>query len=216
MTNETTPQKSGKIVKLLAGLVIFAVGAYGVYSIFGGKSNEQTSKKPIGEIMAFEGGFTKAVAKGDMTAFLVHAKRKPVPELAFKNGKGEPLSLKDWKGKVVLINLWATWCGPCRKEMPDLAKLQKQLGGDDFEVVAISVDRKGVKASGRFLAEAKATDLNLYVDQTTKVMKTLRAIGLPITVLVDRNGNEVGRLIGPALWDGADAIRLIKTAIAEK
>lgn len=221
MTNDTTPGKtSGNMAVKIGAVAILLVGAFGVYSIFGSKSNEQGhTKSATGEavgVVAAPEGLTKALSTGALQAFLVHKERKEMPKLAFKDGKGKAHTLDDWKGRVVLLNLWATWCGPCRKEMPHLAELQEKYGSDNFEVVALSVDRKGVAASGRFLAEANATALNLYVDQTAKVLGQVRAIGLPVTILIDREGKEAGRLLGPAVWNGPDAVRLIKTAIAEK
>jgi thiol-disulfide isomerase/thioredoxin len=134
----------------------------------------------------------------------------------FMNAEGKDITLADWKGKVVLVNLWATWCAPCRKEMPDLAQLQKDYGGDNFEVVAISVDLKGAEASSAFLKEIGADNLALYTDKTTRVMKKLGAIGLPVTILIDRQGKEIGRLLGPAHWTADEARKLIEAAIAEK
>jgi thiol-disulfide isomerase/thioredoxin len=220
MTNKTKLQKSGKTGLIVAVFAIVVAGVYGVYSINGDKSNiqggETAAKAESSDVAADPTGLSKKLSTGKMVAFLVHKTRKQVPELLFKDGKGKDLKLSDWKGRVVLVNLWATWCGPCRREMPDLADLQAKLGGDDFEVVAISVDRKGIEASGKFLESVKATSLALYVDKTTVAFSKLKAVGLPLTVLVDRKGREVGRLIGPAKWNGTDAIRLIKTAIAEK
>lgn len=221
MTTETPAQKgSGTFVKILIAGAFMLAGAYGVYSIIAGKSNKDSAQKSVATSMEsvkpLPGGISKKLSVGDMRAFVVHAKRKPLAQVVFKDGKGNARDIAEWKGKVVLLNLWATWCGPCRKEMPHLAELQKKLGGSDFEVVAVSVDRKGVKASGRFLVEAKATALNLYIDKSARLLSTLRAVGLPLTVLVDAKGREIGRLLGPAVWNGPDAYRLIKTAIAEK
>ncbi|HFC04639.1 MAG TPA: TlpA family protein disulfide reductase [Rhizobiales bacterium] len=221
MTNETAPKKSnGKTAIILAAVVALVAGAYAVYSIIGSKSNNQGDEKVVKaereSVTAAPEGVTKALSTGGMQALLIHKTRKAVPEIAFKNGDGKNLSLANWKGRVVLLNLWATWCGPCRKEMPHLAKLQEMLGSDDFEVVALSIDRKGAEASGRFLVEAKATALNLYIDDTSRVLGKLRAPGLPVTILVDRKSREIGRLIGSADWSGKDAVRLIKTALAEK
>jgi thiol-disulfide isomerase/thioredoxin len=150
-----------------------------------------------------------------LAAFLVRPDRKPVADLNFQDADGKPLKISDWKGRVVLINLWATWCAPCRKEMPDLAELQKELGGQDFEVVAISVDRKGVEASAAFLKETGADNLKLYIEPTTAIVNDLQAIGLPATILLDRQGNEIGRLLGPADWASPEAVALIKAALAE-
>ena len=220
MTQESAPNGSGKMIKIVVAAGLVLAGSYGVYSIMGGKSNVQESQKVADADSSGANvdvsGISKKLSKGKMTAFVIHSKRKDIAPFTFKDGKGNELTLDKWKGRVVLLNVWATWCAPCRKEMPSLAALQKQLGSDGFEVVAISVDRKGVKASGKFLAEVKATVLNLYIDKSTRVLGKLKAIGLPLTVLIDRSGKEVGRLTGPAEWNSPDAIRLIKTAIAEK
>ncbi len=218
MTDDT--KSFGKTGKMIAGVAVLLAGAYAVYAISDSKSNiqdgEKTAVVETGGIGAAPEGITKALSTGSLRAFLVHKMRKDMPNLVFKSGHGEDLTLDKWKGRVVLLNLWATWCGPCRKEMPHLAELQEKYGGDDFEVVALSVDRKGAEASARFLVEAKSTALNLYVDKTSKVLGQVRAIGLPVTMLIDRKGKEIGRLLGPAAWNGSDAVRLIKTAIAEK
>ena len=139
--------------------------------------------------------------------------RDEVPNFSFTDGDEKPLTLADWRGRVVLLNLWATWCAPCRKEMPGLDRLQGELGGDDFEVVALSVDRKGIKPSAKFLKEVGAENLALYVDDTSKAMFEMRARGLPATYLIDREGRLIGRLVGPAEWDTDEAKALIQAAI---
>jgi thiol-disulfide isomerase/thioredoxin len=158
---------------------------------------------------------TKDLAQGELAAFVVKPNREPVPDLRFLNEKNEETDISKWRGRVVLINLWATWCAPCRKEMPALAALQKQLGGPDFEVVAISVDRKGADASAAFLIENNATALQLYTDVSAGVLDALQAVGLPATILIDRQGREIGRLLGPAEWSSPDALKLVKAALAE-
>jgi thiol-disulfide isomerase/thioredoxin len=115
-----------------------------------------------------------------------------------------------------LLNLWATWCAPCRKEMPDLAKLQKDLGGADFEVLALSLDRKGAEASAAFLKETGADNLAVYTDVDSKSLAALNALGLPATILIDRGGMEVGRLLGPANWASEEAKALVKKTLAGK
>ena len=117
---------------------------------------------------------------------------------------------------MALVNLWATWCAPCRKEMPDLAKLQAALGSDQFEVVAISVDRKGAEASSAFLKETGADNLKLYVEPTTAIVNDVQSAGLPASILVDRQGREIGRLLGPADWASPEAQDLVRAALAEK
>ena len=188
----------------------FLTGAVGLYLFNLGAPTDKTAS-----VTSPKNGTYRNFAKGSLAAFLVKADRPAVPNLSFKDAGGGALTLDKWKGRVVLINLWATWCAPCRKEMPTLADLQKQLGSEDFEVVAVSVDRKGIEASSAYLKETGADALGLYVDDTTKSLDDLQGLGLPLTVLVDRKGNEIGRLLGPAEWNSAEAIALIKAAIAE-
>lgn len=159
---------------------------------------------------------TKVLSTGTMTAFVVKADRKPAPEISFLPENGGETSLMAWKGRVVLVNLWATWCAPCREEMPSLARLQTEMGSPEFEVVAIAVDRKGLEASGKFLKEVGATALKLYADPSTELLGKFQAVGLPSSILLDREGREIGRLAGPAEWDSPDAKALIKAALAEK
>ena len=153
------------------------------------------------------------LATGEMTAFVFKAAPEALPDFKFEDGAGKSLTLADWKGKVVLLNLWATWCGPCRKEMPALDRLQKEFGSEKFEVVALSVDRQGAGASKKFLEETKAANLRLYVESTSKSIGLLRAPGLPTTLLIDAEGREIGRLAGPAEWDSADAKRLLQSVL---
>ena len=153
------------------------------------------------------------LATGDMITFVTKKTPEAVPLFKFEDETGAEKTIADWKGKVVLLNLWATWCAPCRKEMPALDKLQKELGGSSFEVVALSVDRQGAPASKKFLQETKTTNLKLYVESSSRSVGTLKAAGLPTTILIDREGREIGRLAGPAEWDGADAKRLIEAAL---
>jgi thiol-disulfide isomerase/thioredoxin len=150
---------------------------------------------------------------GHMAAFVYKPQPADLPALKFVDAKGQERSLREWQGKVVLLNLWATWCAPCRKEMPDLDKLQAELGSDTFEVVALGVDRGGVKAAEKFLEQVGNKTLALYVDPTAKMANELRVIGLPATLLIDRQGREIGRLLGPAEWASGDAKALIKSAM---
>ena len=144
-----------------------------------------------------------------MAAFVFRKAPEDLPEATFLDAAGKERTLADWRGKVVLLNLWATWCLPCRKEMPALDRLQREMGSDRFQVVAVSVDRTGLAGAKKFLDETKAETLALYADPTARMATTLRAAGLPATFLLDREGREIGRLLGPAEWDGEDAKRLI-------
>jgi thiol-disulfide isomerase/thioredoxin len=148
-----------------------------------------------------------------MAAFVFKKEPEALPDVRFQDANGTEKTLSDWRGKVVLVNLWATWCAPCRKEMPALDRLQKELGSSKFEVVAISIDRTGLAGARKFLDETGVKNLALYADPTTKLSSVLKAVGLPVTVLIDAKGREVGRLVGPAEWDSEDAKRLIRAAM---
>ena len=144
----------------------------------------------------------------EMTAFRFHPEPREIANVRFVDGSGAARSLSDWKGKVAL-NLWATWCAPCRKEMPALDRLQKALGSDVFEVVPLNLDRGGVETAKKFLDQIKNEALKLYADPSTRASTELNAVGMPTTILIDRDGRELGRIVGPAEWDGAGAQRLI-------
>ena len=143
-----------------------------------------------------------AAEPNDGTAVMaLHDAPRALPELRFKDGSGKPVSLADFRGKLVLLNLWATWCGPCREEMPTLDRLQGTLGGPDFAVVALSIDRAGIGVVDTFYAEISAENLDRYIDESGRVAQQLNALGLPTTLLLDREGREIARHVGPAEWD---------------
>jgi thiol-disulfide isomerase/thioredoxin len=194
-----------------AGLVVLAA----IIGIYWFQSSERKAAVPMPGAALTQAGVSKALAKGALAAFIVKPQREPVADIVFQDGGGKQMNLGQWRGRVVLVNLWATWCVPCRKEMPALAELQKQLGSKDFEVVAISIDRKGAEASAAFIAETGSRALRLYVEPSGKILDDLEALGLPATVLIDRQGNEIGRLLGPAEWASPEAFELIRAAIAE-
>ena len=142
--------------------------------------------------------------------FAVHESPRPLSEVQFENGQGEAMSLADFRGKVVLLNIWATWCAPCRREMPTLERLQAELGGPDFEVVALSIDRKGLPVVKEFYEELGLQELGMYVDASANASRELSALGVPTTLLIDREGNELGRLAGPAEWDSPEMVSFIR------
>jgi thiol-disulfide isomerase/thioredoxin len=133
--------------------------------------------------------------------FIRHETPKPTPAIQFEDAQGRALSLADFKGKVVLLNIWATWCAPCRREMPALDRTQAALGGSDFEVVALSLDRPGAEVVRKFYGEVGIRSLAIYVDRSGKAGRELDVVGVPATILIDREGRELGRLIGPTEWD---------------
>lgn len=194
-------------VVVSAALVLDA----GVYVEKGGDGNGRHVSLP--GTMSLKQAGVSPFSKGAMATFVVRSEPKELADAKFKDGDGKPLALKDWRGKVVLLNLWATWCAPCRHEMPALDRLQGMLGSENFEVVAVSIDRKGVDAAQGFLDEIKTQNLKTYIDQTSKIARDVSAFGMPTTILINRDGKEIGRLIGPAEWDSSEAVDLLKAAI---
>jgi thiol-disulfide isomerase/thioredoxin len=158
------------------------------------------------------------LAHGEVAAVTLATRGLKLPDLAFEDADGKPRKLSDWRGKTVLLNLWATWCVPCRKEMPALDGLQTRLEGPNFEVVAINIDTRDPEKPKNFLKEAKLTRLGSFYDEKAKVFQELkaagRALGMPTSVLVDPKGCEIGTIAGPAEWDSEDAIKLVKAAIS--
>jgi len=144
--------------------------------------------------------------------FVTMASPKPVPQLQLTDKDGRALSLADFRGKVILLNIWATWCPPCRKEMPSLDRLQARLGGPDFEVVAVSIDQgnDALFIVEEFFREIEVKHLRIFLDSTGGAARTVGALGLPVTLLVDRRGLELGRLVGPAEWDSPEAVALVQ------
>jgi thiol-disulfide isomerase/thioredoxin len=148
--------------------------------------------------------------------FLLREPPVAVPGLQFTDADGHARSITDFSGKVVLLNVWATWCVPCRKEMPTLDRLQAELGGPDFEVIVLSIDRGGAEVVKKFYAEIGIRHLAIHIDTTSRVGFALAAAGLPTTVLIDRHGKELGRLIGPADWDAPEMVGFLNSIIAQK
>jgi len=162
----------------------------------------------------FFGSNARTVWAGEAPGgFAMHDEPRPVQEVTFVDGDARDLSLADFKGKVVLLNIWATWCAPCRHEMPTLDRLQAELGGPDFEVVALSIDRKGTSAVTAFYEEIGIEALQLYIDQSAAAQRALHVLGIPTTLLLDRNGQELGRLAGPAEWDSPEMVEFLRGLI---
>jgi thiol-disulfide isomerase/thioredoxin len=171
----------------IAGLAVLAVSAAGIY--FSGP------RVPVVE---------------ERKLFNEPAAPKALPDIRFEDEAGRALTLADFKGRVILLNIWATWCTPCREEMPALDRLQAKLGGPGFEVVALSIDREGTAVVRRFFSDVGVHALKLYVDPSGEAASRFGALGVPTTILVDRSGREIGRRVGPAQWDGAAALEFIR------
>lgn len=156
---------------------------------------------------------------GEIAGFAVLDEPKPMSLLKFKDEKGQDADITAFKGKTVLLNLWATWCAPCRKEMPAFDRLQGEFGGEVFTVLPISIDRGGIEKPKGFFKEINVQNLPLYQDETMGVFNTLKkqslAYGLPTTILIDKQGCVIGSLNGPAEWDGKDAKKLVGAALGK-
>ncbi|MGB0629661.1 MAG: TlpA family protein disulfide reductase, partial [Alphaproteobacteria bacterium] len=153
---------------------------------------------------------------GWMEKFEPAANPAPAPETVFTDASGAELTLKSFRGRIVLVNFWATWCGPCVREMPSLERLHNKLNGPDFLVIALSEDRKGWEKIGPFREKLNLRDLPLYHDVKSKMMFATKARGLPTTLLIGRDGEELGRLTGPAEWDTDEAVALMRYYIGKK
>jgi thiol-disulfide isomerase/thioredoxin len=144
----------------------------------------------------------------DSAPFIALPTPRPVAPLNFANGEDAPMTLADFHGRIVLLNLWATWCVPCRKEMPALDRLQAKLGGPGFTVVPVSIDYRGRDVVARFYRELGLTSLGIYVDRSANATFAVNAMGMPTTLLIDAQGRELGRVVGPTEWDGAMMLSL--------
>jgi thiol-disulfide isomerase/thioredoxin len=148
--------------------------------------------------------------------FALNETPKPLPEIQFEDGEAHAQTLAGFKDKVVLLNVWATWCTACRKEMPTLDRLQAELGGPEFEVIALSVDRAAPELVRQFYTEIGIQHLSLYIDVSGKAVGALGIVGLPTTLLIDRQGHELGHLVGPADWDTPEMIAFLKGIIKQQ
>ena len=144
------------------------------------------------------------------SGFAVAAQPRPAPKAEFRNAGGKHLTLADFRGRVVLLNIWATWCGPCRSEMPSLDRLQAMHQGDGLTVLAVSVDDGGSPAVRRFFQQSGVRNLALYLDADGATARAFGASSIPTTLLIDREGNVVGSLVGAMQWDSPDALALIR------
>ena len=150
--------------------------------------------------------------------FVMHSQPKPAASVSFVTGDSASMKLDDLRGKVVLLNIWATWCPPCKQEMPSLDRLQAKLGGPDFEVVALSIDKdaKGLAEVKSFYSQVGIRHLRIFQDPTGTVGFTLGTVGVPTTLLIDPHGRELGRLTGTAEWDSQEALDFVRRTMTPK
>jgi thiol-disulfide isomerase/thioredoxin len=218
MTEQSVPllQKIGRL-RLLSGIAAVAILAVlaGVYGIARLRSNPADAACQAAVNAARR---IAPLAHGEVAALAVAQTPFRLPDLAFKDAQGRDVTLADWRGRTVLLNLWATWCVPCRREMPALDALQAILGGNDFQVVAVDIDTRDPQKPLAFLKDIGITHLAYYSDPSARVFEELKtagkAFGMPTTVIVDRSGCGIGTMAGPAEWASDDGVKLVSAAIA--
>jgi thiol-disulfide isomerase/thioredoxin len=155
----------------------------------------------------------QALKTGDMRKLAVHKEPLGISPLGFTDEDGGEHFFEDYRGKVLLVNFWATWCAPCRAEMPSLDALQADLGGDDFQVLTIATGRNPLPAIKSFFSETQVEHLPILLDPRQTLARNMGALGLPASMIIDPNGREVARLVGDADWHGEDAVTLINALI---
>ena len=197
---------------VLIGAVIGFAGVYGIGGLKRSAAGDPACRGAVDVARRLA-----PLAHGEVAALTMATVPLRLPDLAFEDAEGRPKKLSDWRGRTVLVNLWATWCVPCRKEMPALDSLQTRLGGPNFEVVAVNIDTRDPEKPKNFLKEINLTRLGYFSDQKAKVFQDLkaigRALGMPTSVLVDGEGCEIATIAGPAEWDSEDAVKLITAAV---
>src|SRR5579862_8162879 len=158
------------------------------------------------------------LVRGEVAALAVARTPFSAANLAFKDSAGHARTLADWRGRTVLLNLWATWCAPCRREMPALDALQVRLGGPNFEVVAVNIDTRDPEKPLAFLKEIGVNHLAYYSDDSAEVFEDLKtagkAFGMPTTLVVNREGCEIADMAGPAEWASDDGVKLVGAVLS--
>jgi thiol-disulfide isomerase/thioredoxin len=201
----------------VAAAAVAAVLATVVYATLPERSKEASGAAANCAASAGVAGRIAPLAKGEVAALSITKTPRPAVDVAFDTPEGKRVTLADFRGRAVLLNLWATWCAPCRAEMPALDRLQAELGGDAFEVVTVNIDTARLERREAFWKETEIRHLRFYTDPKADIFQVLKrsgkAVGLPTTILIDSSGCELGVMAGPAEWDSEDAKRLIQTAL---
>lgn len=208
------PTRRGPWPTIAAAVALVAVaGVAGVYVTGWGAGNGEVGQCAASADLAAS---LKPLIRGEVAAVIAADEPADVSGLAFKTTDGKAMTLADFSGRTVLLNLWATWCAPCREEMPALDRLQASRGGDDFQVVTVNVDVGDPAKPAAFLEEAGIKALPDYRDDRMKIFNDLKsqglAFGMPTTLIVDPKGCQIAALHGPAAWDGPEALALIDAA----
>jgi thiol-disulfide isomerase/thioredoxin len=197
---------------VLIGALIGFAGVYGIGGLHRGTAGDVACRPAVALSQKLA-----PLAQGELAALTMATTPLKLPDLTFQDADGNTKKLSDWHGRTVLVNLWATWCVPCRKEMPALDSLQGKLGGPDFQVVAVNIDTRDPEKPRNFLKDENLTRLSFFSDDKARVFQDLknigRALGMPTSVLVDGQGCEIATIAGPADWASADAVKLISAAV---
>ena len=196
------------------GVVIGLAAVYGIATFLGNRGGDAQCAPAVATAARIA-----PLARGEVAGVVVASRPLQLPDLAFRDANGGKRHLAEWHGRTVLLNLWATWCVPCRKEMPALDELQGKLGGPPFEVLSINIDTRDAAKPRNWLKEVGITHLGYFADSSAKVFQDLklvgRAIGMPTTILVDPVGCEIGTIAGPAEWASEDAVKLVHAALGQ-
>ncbi|PWK64569.1 thiol-disulfide isomerase/thioredoxin [Aminobacter sp. AP02] len=217
------------VVAAVAGVLAGAVAVYVSTTLSGNKTPSPTVAADTSaqasaddKLCAAKADAAKAIgaaATGHVAAMLPADPPQSLKTLAFNDPQGKPMTVADHGGRTLLVNLWATWCAPCRAEMPALDALEREMGGENFEVVAINVDTGDDTKPKKFLEEINVSSLGYYRDNTLGVFNDLKkrglALGLPVTLLIDGEGCLLANMNGPAEWASPDAKKLIEAALAK-
>jgi thiol-disulfide isomerase/thioredoxin len=218
MTSEPDPQSFARkrfatiAAGGIAGVAVGLAAVYGIATLAGNAGGDPACRPALDIARRIA-----PLARGEMAAVNVAEKPLRVPELTFLDGAGRERTLSEWRGRTLLLNLWATWCVPCRKEMPALDALQEKLGASDFEVVAVNIDTRDGNKPKAWFKDLGIKRLAYYADPNAKVFQDLkmvgRAFGMPTTLVIDPNGCEIGTIAGPAEWSSDDAVKLLRAAL---
>ena len=197
-------KKTGKILAPVAILAVFIAVAL---LIPDGEEGEVLSVAPD------QAGLCAEIAPlrvGDMAKLTCHETPFNPMQASFSDGADAPMTVADLSGKIVVMNFWATWCPPCRAEMPSIDRLAGELSGNDIKVMAVSTDRGGREKIDKFFSEIDIQNLAVYRDKNSELARDAGAMGLPVTLILDRQGREIARLIGEAKWDSAEVKAIVR------